>query len=130
MVSRPAPASTALPPMPGDGGPPGIDAFARAALEDVRDAVFLQDTAGVVRWANPAARALAGDAGPQLHSSTEMSGHVELAGHRRPARIRALPGGWHAWTVSAEDVPQRHVGEFLAEAGPRLAAARGRHGTA
>ena len=41
MVSRPAPASAALPPMTGDGGPPGIDAFTRAALEDVRDAVFL-----------------------------------------------------------------------------------------
>jgi len=130
MVSRPAPASTALPPMPGDGGPPGIDAFARAALEDVRDAVFLQDSAGAVRWVNPAARALIGDAEPHLNAIAETSGHVEVAGHRRPARIRALPGGWHAWTVPADDVPQRHVGDFLAQAGPRLAAARGRHGTA
>ncbi|MGW3959512.1 SpoIIE family protein phosphatase [Amycolatopsis sp. NPDC005003] len=139
MVSRPAPASTALPPMPGDGGPPGIDAFARAALEDVRDAVFLQDDAGAVRWANPAARALAGDAEPQLPAAApalagtaagQVAGHVELNGHRHPARIRALPGGWHAWTVLADDVPQRHVGEFLAGAAPRLAAARGRHGTA
>ncbi|MET8997342.1 SpoIIE family protein phosphatase [Amycolatopsis sp. NPDC004169] len=130
MVSRPAPASAALPPVTGDGGPPGIDAFTRAALEDVRDAVFLQDATGAVRWANPAARALTGDTGPQLHPVTETAGHLDVAGLRRPARIRALPGGWHAWTVPADDVPQRRVGDFLAEAGPRLAAARGRHGTA
>ncbi|MER6795984.1 PAS domain-containing protein, partial [Amycolatopsis mediterranei] len=107
MVSRPAPASTALPPMTGDGGPPmtgdggppGFDAFARAVLEDVRDAVFLQDATGAVRWANPAARALAGDAEPHLNAASETSGHLELAGHRHPARIRAVPGGWHAWTV-------------------------------
>ncbi|MEU4246547.1 SpoIIE family protein phosphatase [Amycolatopsis sp. NPDC026612] len=140
MVSRPAPASTALPPMTGDGGPPGFDAFARAVLEDVRDAVFLQDSAGVVRWANPAGRLLTGGAEPRLHPATETSaqpveGHVEVAGHHRPARIRALPGGWHAWTVTGhgEDgtvTARRHVGDFLAEAGPRLAVAHGRHGTA
>jgi serine phosphatase RsbU (regulator of sigma subunit) len=135
--------------MTGDGGPPGIDAFGRAVLEDVRDAVFLQDAAGVVRWANPAARELTGDAEPQLHAlavtagaspqaggsatrtpEEQLTGHVEMAARRHPARIRALPGGWHAWTVPAEEIPRRHVGDFLAEAGPRLAAARGRHGTA
>ncbi|MCR6483441.1 SpoIIE family protein phosphatase [Amycolatopsis sp. OK19-0408] len=130
MVSRPAPASAALPPMTGEDAPPGFDAFGRAVLEDVRDAVFLADADGVLRWANPAARALTGGAEPRLHPLTETSGHVEAAAHRRPARIRALPGGWHSWTVPAEDVPQRHVGDFLAEAGPRLAGARGRHGTA
>jgi serine phosphatase RsbU (regulator of sigma subunit) len=116
--------------MTGDGGPPGIDAFGRAVLEDVRDPVFLQDAEGALRWANPAARALAGDAEPQLHPVSEVAGQVELAGHRRAARIRALPGGWHAWTLLPEEVAHRHVGDFLAEVGPRLAAARGRHGTA
>jgi serine phosphatase RsbU (regulator of sigma subunit) len=144
MVSRPAPASAALPPMTADDAPPGFDAFGRAVLEDVRDAVFLQDAAGVLRWTNPAGRTLTGGAEPRLHPVTETStagaaprgpaqqliGHLEVAGQRRPARVRALPGGWHAWTVPAEDVSQRHVGDFLAEAGPRLAAARGRHGTA
>ncbi|HEY3465273.1 MAG TPA: SpoIIE family protein phosphatase, partial [Amycolatopsis sp.] len=130
MVSRPAPASAALPPMTGEDAPPGFDAFGRAVLEDVRDAVFLQDAEGVLRWANPAGRTLTGSAEPQLHPLAETSGHVEVAGNRHPARIRALPGGWHSWTVPAEDVPQRHVGDFLAEAGPRLAGARGRHGTA
>jgi serine phosphatase RsbU (regulator of sigma subunit) len=151
MVSRPAPASAALPPLAGEDAPPGFDAFGRAVLEDVRDAVFLQDAEGALRWANPAARTLTGGAEPRLHPvaetppsgasplaggsasrtpASQVVGHVEVAGHRRPARIRALPGGWHAWTVPAEDVPQRHVGDFLAEAGPRLANARGRHGTA
>ncbi|SFW73327.1 SpoIIE family protein phosphatase [Amycolatopsis australiensis] len=132
MVSRPAPASAALPPMTGDGAPPGFDAFGRAVLEDVRDAVFLQDADGVLRWVNPAGRALAGGAEPRLHPAAESvtSGHVEVAGHRHPARLRALPGGWHSWTVTAGEIPQRHVGDFLAEAGPRLAGARGRHGTA
>ncbi|NBH11597.1 PAS domain-containing protein, partial [Amycolatopsis sp. SID8362] len=110
MVSRPAPASAALPPMTGEDGPPGFDAFGRAVLEDVRDAVFLTDAEGALRWANPAARTLTGSAEPRLHPIAETSGHVEVAGHKRPARIRALPGGWHAWTVPAEDVPQRHVG--------------------
>ncbi|WP_290058504.1 SpoIIE family protein phosphatase [Amycolatopsis solani] len=130
MVSRPAPASAALPSIAGEDGPPGFDAFGRAVLEDVRDAVFLQDTDGALRWANPAARTLTGGAEAKLHALTETSGHVEFSGHRRPARIRALPGGWHAWTVPAEEVPQRHVGDFLAETGPLLAGARGRHGTA
>src|SRR3954466_16377775 len=80
MVSRPAPASAALPPMTGDGGPPGFDAFGRAVLEDVRDAVFLQDDAGVVRWANPAARVLTGDAVPHLHAIAVTSGASPQAG--------------------------------------------------
>jgi sigma-B regulation protein RsbU (phosphoserine phosphatase) len=144
MVSRPAPASAALPPMTAGDPPPGFDAFGRAVLEDVRDAVFLQDATGVLRWANPAARTLTGDTEPKLHPPAEPSagggstrptasqtlGHVEVAGDRRPARVRALPGGWHAWTVAADQITQRHVGDFLAAAGPRLAAARGRHGTA
>ncbi|WP_326943427.1 MULTISPECIES: SpoIIE family protein phosphatase [unclassified Amycolatopsis] len=134
MVSRPAPASAALPPMAGGDAPPGFDAFGRAVLEDVRDAVFLQDAAGVLRWANPAARTLTGDIEPKLHPVAETSGHVEVTGHRHPARVRALPGGWHAWTVAGPEgesvSPRRHVGDFLAGAGPRLAAARGRHGTA
>src|SRR3954464_8119549 len=103
MVSRPAPASAALPPMAAGDAPPGFDAFGRAVLEDVRDAVFLQDAEGEVRWANPAARALAGAAGPRLHPVAETSGQIEVAGRRHPARIRALPGGWRAWTVPAEE---------------------------
>ncbi|MFJ1765124.1 SpoIIE family protein phosphatase [Amycolatopsis sp. NPDC088138] len=133
MVSRPAPASAALPPMAAGDAPPGFDAFGRAVLEDVRDAVFLQDAEGVLRWANPAGRTLTGDTEPKLHPVAETSGHVEVTGHRHPARVRALPGGWHSWTVPslAESSTARpHVGDFLAEAGPRLASARGRHGTA
>jgi serine phosphatase RsbU (regulator of sigma subunit) len=138
--------------MAADDAPPGFDAFGRAVLEDVRDAVFLQDAEGVLRWANPAGRTLTGDTEPKLHPvaetwTTEASpraggaaagqlvGHVEVAGHRHPARVRALPGGWHAWTVpslgeSSVGTGRPHVGDFLAGAGPRLAAARGRHGTA
>jgi sigma-B regulation protein RsbU (phosphoserine phosphatase) len=145
MVSRPAPASAALPPMTAEDAPPGFDAFGRAVLEDVRDAVFLQDAEGVLRWANPAGRTLTGDTEPKLHLVAETltprapagqpAGHVEVTGHRYPARVRALPGGWHAWTVpslgeSGAVAGRPHVGDFLAEAGPRLAAARGRHGTA
>src|SRR5438874_4954814 len=104
MVSRPAPASAALPPMAGEDAPPGFDAFGRAVLEDVRDAVFLTDAAGVLRWANPAARTLAGGAEPALHPVAETVGQMDVGGRRRGARIRALPGGWHAWTVAADEV--------------------------
>ncbi|MFD9892657.1 SpoIIE family protein phosphatase [Amycolatopsis sp. NPDC059027] len=131
MVSRPAPASAAFPPGIAEGGLPAEGAFWRAALEDVRDAVFLQDGAGAVRWANPAARELAGeDKEPVLVARTETTGHIDCRGRRFPAKVRALPGGWHAWTVAAESAGPRRVEDFLAEAAPRLAAARGRHGTA
>jgi serine phosphatase RsbU (regulator of sigma subunit) len=56
-------------------------------------------------------------------------GQVDVAGRRRGARIRALPGGWHAWTVAVDEVTHRRTGDFLADAAPRLAGARGRHGT-
>ncbi|WP_043828263.1 MULTISPECIES: PP2C family protein-serine/threonine phosphatase [Amycolatopsis] len=117
MVSRPAPAS-ALPPgaeLPGHAG------FWRSVLDDVREPVYLQDPEGALRWANASAQRL----GPaELVSVTETTGKV---GHR-PAKVRALPGGWRAWTVV--DDGRRRPEEFLAEAGPKLALARGRHGTA
>ncbi|WIX83221.1 PP2C family protein-serine/threonine phosphatase [Amycolatopsis carbonis] len=124
MVSRPAPAS-ALPPgaeLPEYGG------FWRSVLEDVRDPVFVQDPAGAVRWANAAARTLAAEGPPVLDAVTETTGRVDLGDVRRAAHVRALPEGWRVWTV-VDDSPRRPE-EFLAEAGPKLAAARGRHGTA
>ena len=130
MVSRPAPASAAFPPGAGEDGPPGFDAFGRAVLEDVRDAVFLVDADTALRWENPAARTLTGGVGPSFTAATETAGYVEAGGMRRPAKVRALPGGWHAWTVAADEVTARHAGDFLAGAAPRLASARGRHGTA
>ncbi len=135
MVSRPAPASTSLPsePSPGfvEGALPESGRFWRALLEDVRDAVLVQDVDGALRWSNPAARELFGGGRPVLTAEGPDVGHVEHSGRRFPARIRPLPGGWHAWTVTSEvaaDGPR--VDGFLAAAGPRLATARGRHGTA
>ncbi|GAA3559623.1 SpoIIE family protein phosphatase [Amycolatopsis ultiminotia] len=124
MVSRPAPAS-ALPPgaeLPEHAG------FWRAVLDDVRDPVFVRDPDGALRWANAAAERLAADDAPEFVDVTETTGKVGASGVLRPARIRALPGGWRAWTVPDEG--RRRPEEFLAEAGPKLAAARGRHGTA
>ncbi|MFI5613288.1 PP2C family protein-serine/threonine phosphatase [Amycolatopsis sp. NPDC051903] len=124
MVSRPAPAS-ALPPgatLPEYGG------FWRSVLEQVRDPVFLSDPEGAVRWANAAARTLAADGPPVLVTVTETTGRVDLGEAHRAAHVRALPDGWHAWTV-VDDSPRRPE-EFLAQVGPKLAAARGRHGTA
>ncbi|WP_020661059.1 PP2C family protein-serine/threonine phosphatase [Amycolatopsis benzoatilytica] len=117
MVSRPAPAS-ALPPgaeLPGHAG------FWRSALADVRDPVFLQGPDGALRWANAAGERLGA---AELIGVTETTGMVG----RRPAKIRDLPDGWRAWTVVEDG--RRRPEEFLAEAGPKLAAARGRHGTA
>lgn len=135
MVSRPAPASTSLPSEPSagasEGALPESGRFWRALLEDVRDAVLLQDVDGALRWTNPAARELFGGGRPVLTAEGPDVGHVEHTGRRFPARIRPLPGGWHAWTVTSEvaaDGPR--VDGFLAASGPRLASARGRHGTA
>lgn len=135
MVSRPAPASTSLPsePSPGfvEGALPESGRFWRALLEDVRDAVLVQDVDGALRWTNPAARELFGGGRPVLTAEGPDVGHVEHAGRRFPAKIRPLLGGWHAWTVTSEvaaDGPR--VDGFLAAAAPRLASARGRHGTA
>ncbi|MBB4689701.1 SpoIIE family protein phosphatase [Amycolatopsis jiangsuensis] len=124
MVSRPAPAS-ALPPgaeLPEHAG------FWRAVLDDVRDPVFVRDPDGVLRWANSAGERLAAGAVPEFVDVTETTGKVDAGGVLRPARIGALPDGWQAWTVP--DGGRRRPEEFLAEVGPRLAAARGRHGTA
>src|SRR5437763_242996 len=82
MVSRPAPASAALPPMAGEDAPPGFDAFGRAVLEDVRDAVFLQDAEGVLRWANPAA--------PVLAATFAATGRPQLAPVPAP-EVATLP---------------------------------------
>ncbi|WP_033290626.1 PP2C family protein-serine/threonine phosphatase [Amycolatopsis jejuensis] len=117
MVSRPAPAS-ALPPGP---GLPEQAAWWRSVLDDVRDPVFLLDPAGALRWANAAGERLAA---ADFVSVTETTGKVGL----RPAKVRVLPGGWQAWTVVEDG--RRRPEEFLAEAGPKLAAARGRHATA
>ncbi|NUK82638.1 PAS domain-containing protein, partial [Streptomyces lunaelactis] len=135
MVSRPAPASTSLPSEPSagtsEGALPESGRFWRELLEDVRDAVLLQDVGGALRWSNPAARELFGGGRPVLTAEGPDVGHVEHTGRRFPARIRPLPGGWHAWTVTSEvaaDGPR--VDGFLAASAPRLASARGRHGTA
>ncbi|RJQ92397.1 PP2C family protein-serine/threonine phosphatase [Amycolatopsis panacis] len=125
MVSRPAPAS-ALPPgaeLPEHAG------FWRAALDAVRDPVFVRDPAGALRWANTAGERLAAGAAPEFVNVTETTGKVGTGGVLRPARIGALPGGWQAWTLH-EGGGRRRPEDFLAEAGPKLAAARGRHGTA
>ncbi len=135
MVSRPAPASTSLPSESSagtsEGALPESGRFWRALLEDVRDAVLVQDVDGALRWSNPAARELFGGGRPVLTAEGPDVGHVEHTGRRFPARIRPLPGGWHAWTVTSEvaaDGPR--VDGFLAASAPRLASARGRHGTA
>ncbi|UMP00932.1 SpoIIE family protein phosphatase [Amycolatopsis sp. EV170708-02-1] len=135
MVSRPAPASTSLPSesstATSEGALPESGRFWRELLEDVRDAVLVQDVGGALRWSNPAARELFGGGRPILTAEGPDVGHVEHTGRRFPARIRTLPGGWHAWTVTsavAADGPR--VDGFLAASAPRLASARGRHGTA
>lgn len=128
MVSRPAPASARPPGAPAEGLPE-YSGFWRPMLEDVRDPVFVTDADGSLRWANTAAKALGPEgAAPVLVSVTETTGRIDSGGQHRAARIRALPEGWHAWTV-VDDSPRRPE-EFLADAGPKLAAARGRHGTA
>ncbi|OXM43486.1 hypothetical protein CFP75_37845, partial [Amycolatopsis alba DSM 44262] len=70
MVSRPAPASTSLPsessPTTSEGALPESGRFWRELLEDVRDAVLVQDTGGALRWSNPAARELFGGGRPIL----------------------------------------------------------------
>ena len=130
MMSRPAPASAGFPPGVGQDGPPGFEAVAKAVLEDLRDAVFVADPQGAIQWANPAALAVTAGTAAVLVPGPDSAGHVNVHGQLRPAQVRALPGGWQIWTVPADQVPRRRVGDFLAEAAPRLAAARGWHGTA
>ncbi|MEC3978465.1 histidine kinase, partial [Amycolatopsis sp. H20-H5] len=138
MVTRPVPASTALPPETAAGHPkdalPDTALFWRALLEDVTDAVLLQDAEGALCWSNRAAAELFahGTGHPQVIPEADGTGRVEYAGRRLPARFRELPGGWRAWTVTALPDPVRglRVEEFLTSAGQRLGAARGRHGTA
>ncbi|MGH3780507.1 MAG: PP2C family protein-serine/threonine phosphatase [Pseudonocardiaceae bacterium] len=87
-------------------------------LDNIAQAVIVQDESGRIQLLNVAARRLF----PDLHlgGDFERSGEsfvAESGGRRVNGRLRRLADGWHAWVVSDQD--------FILEASRELASGEG-----
>jgi phosphoserine phosphatase RsbU/P len=109
-------------------------------LDDIDQAVIVQDASGRIQLLNVAARQLFPDLdlgdrfGPDDGSVVAKPGGVNFGGRRVGGRLRRLPDGWQAWVVNdvSQDTRGREAGGepaelqgFMLEARRELAAGVG-----